>query len=284
MELNETDFDRLRRHIHSLCGVRIQDEKKYLVVQRLESLVRNCGCEDFTAFCAYLDNKPSRELNEKIIACITTNETSFFRDLHPFDSFRNLLLPELGNRLKAAKAEGKTGGIRIWSAAASTGQEPYSLAMIISDYVRANSCLGVAANDFRILATDISDKVLTKARAGVYNQIEASRGLDPQTREKFFEKDGKNWRIKKEVSGLVDFQRLNLTESFSLLPAFDVIFCRNVLIYFDETTRNDILARFHRKLNRHGVLYLGASENLYSMDTGMFAPEQLGKTSVFRKK
>jgi chemotaxis protein methyltransferase CheR len=284
MELNERDFDLLREHIRKLCGLHIQDEKKYLVVQRLENLVKDCACSDFSSFCRLLEEKPDRELNEKIITRITTNETSFFRDQHPFEAFRDRLLPELGKRLRQAKGNGSSAKVNIWSAASSTGQEPYSLAMIISDYLKANACMGVSAEDFRILATDISDRVLSKAREGVFNQIEVSRGLSEEARERHFVKDGKNWRVRRDVASLVDFQRLNLTESFSLLPVFDLIFCRNVLIYFDDVTRRDILARFHRKLAADGVLFLGVSENLYSLDDGLFNSEVLGRTMVYRKK
>jgi chemotaxis protein methyltransferase CheR len=283
MELTPSDFKRLRLHIHRLCGVYIQDEKRYLVSQRLEGLAGEQGCECFTDFCDLLDAGANREVNEGIISAITTNETSFFRDKHPFETFKNTLLPALGKKIKEAKSRGNSDPrIRIWCAAASAGQEPYSLAMLIHEYAAANSYTGISLDNFRILATDISDKVLRQAVSGEYNAVEMGRGLSQEQRTRYFNPNGKAWKISDELKAMVDFQRLNLTGSFGLLPAFDVIFCRNVLIYFDDATKKQIIERFHRKLQPDGALILGASENICSMNG--FCSERIGQTTVYKKK
>ncbi|MGE4298822.1 MAG: protein-glutamate O-methyltransferase CheR [Desulfovibrionaceae bacterium] len=293
MPLSRQEFEQLRVYIHKICGLYILDEKMYLVQQRLEGLVRQHACASFEAFYALLTSTPPAGVHESIIEAITTHETSFFRDRHPFDAFRDHLLPALGAGIKAAKAArnartGRADGeqphrARIWCAGASTGQEPYSLAMLVHDYVQANCFLGVAPQDFTILATDISNDVLAKAKNGVYSDLEVVRGLQPEAKNRYFQPADKGWRIRDEIRRIVDFRKMNLVEPFGMLTGFDCIFCRNVLIYFDDPTKKQIIEQFHRKLTDNGVLVLGSAENLYAL-TEAFESITVGDTILYRKR
>ena len=232
-------------------------------------------------------------MHEQIIEAITTHETSFFRDRHPFETFRDHVLPSMGAAIKAAKAakNAKDGRqvaelppkVRIWCAGASTGQEPYSLAMLVHDYVQANCFLGIGPQDFSILATDISNDVLTKAKSGVYSDMEVIRGLEPDARERYFQPADKGWRIRDEIRSIVDFRKMNLVEPFGIFSGFDCIFCRNVLIYFDDPTKKQIIEQFHRKLANNGILVLGSAENLYAL-TEAFESLTVGDSILYRKR
>ncbi len=172
--------------------------------------------------------------------------------------------------------------VRIWSAASSTGQEPYTIAMLIHEFAEYHAHLGVHATDFSILATDISSRVLSQAIEGSYQQFELDRGLDNRYLEKYFQQQGDKWVVKPELASMVEFRKTNLVQPISHLGAFDVIFCRNVLIYFDFETKKNIISQFHHMLNKDGLLILGASENLYTIDG--FHSLTLGSTMVYKKK
>ena len=286
LSLSDTEFKRLQEYIHSLCGIYVQEAKKYLILQRLEDLVREYGYDTFSEFTTCLLHEPPVELREKLISAITTNETSFFRDTHPFIAFEQELLPVLGERIKRQKKEAREGEPRpkIWimCAGASTRQEPYSLAMIISDYLEKHCFLGVEKKDFRILATDISERVLARARQGEFHAVDITRGLGPERLEKHFEQDGQLWRIKDCLRDMVEFRKMNLVEPMHLFACFDIIFCRNVLIYFDDATKKTIVDQFARKLNSGGHLVLGSAENLYNLGV-RFKSVQIGETIVYQK-
>jgi chemotaxis protein methyltransferase CheR len=285
--LSDQDFGRLTRYIHSICGLSLGREKKYLVLQRLEEMVRECADGDFARFADMLEDAPCAEKRERIIAAITTNETSFFRDTSPFDAVKNHLLPGMTAEQRKWKAEAEAQAIprkvRIWSAGASTGQEPYSLAILILEYLEANPGTGLKVEDFQVLATDISDEALSKAVAGRYSEQDVARGLSTERLEKRFYRQGKGWAANDEVKGLVEFRKINLIESFGLYCRFDLILCRNVLIYFDESMRKSIVERLHDRLEGNGALVLGGSENLYTL-TSKFRSETLEEGIVYRKK
>ncbi len=285
--LSEQDFGRLTRYIRSICGLSLGREKKYLVLQRLEEMVRECADGDFARFADMLEDAPCAEKRERIIAAITTNETSFFRDNNPFNAVQNHLLDHMAVGQRQWKAEAEVQPIprkvRIWSAGASTGQEPYSLAILILEYLEANSGTGLKVEDFQILATDISGKALSRAVAGRYSKQEVARGLSTERLEKWFHRQGKGWAANDEVKGLVEFRKINLIESFGLYCRFDLILCRNVLIYFDESMRRSIVERLHDRLEGNGALILGGSENLYTL-TSKFRSETLEGGIVYRKK
>lgn len=295
MRLSFPVFQELSGLIHDLSGLALPDDKLYLVEQRLQPLVVSSGCKDFEAFAARLRGPDGLQWRESLIEAITTNETSFFRDGHPFDAFRNHVLPWLTARVLQSRGAncvpiGRPSGAsfamssgRIWSAASSTGQEPYSLAMVLLDFLAAGRAPGVLESDFSILATDISARVLATAREARYSDREVQRGVPGDSLERYFRRDEDQWVACDRVRRLVTFRRLNLVQPFIGLGQFDVIFCRNVLIYFDEETRRQIADRLHQLLSPGGLLLLGSVENLYGVST-RFESIHLGDTILFRKR
>ncbi|THB69646.1 MAG: protein-glutamate O-methyltransferase CheR [Desulfovibrio sp.] len=282
MELSMPTFHQVRDFVHRLCGLFIPDDKHYLVRQRLEKLVVERAGGDFAAFAELLVENPSIELQEQIIAAITTNETSFFRDNHPFDAFRDTILLGLAKEVVRRRVKGENRPVRIWSAGSSTGQEAYSLAIIIREFVLAGMVPGVSLSDFSLLATDISAKVIDQARRGVFSEMEMCRGLSEDSRQKYFVRDGDEWKIQDNLRDMVEFRKVNLLSPFGTFGVFDLIFCRNVLIYFDTRTKKTILTRLHDSLSGQGMLIIGSAENLYGVGN-LFEPAHLGAATVYRK-
>src|SRR5579884_1337401 len=266
-------FARLTELIHRLCGLAIPAEKAYLVRHRLEPLLAASRCRDFEAFIALLSGPAGAALHEPIIEVITTKETAFFRDGHPFETFRRVLLPPLAERAR------RGGAVRLWSAAASSGQEAYSLAMLILDHCASG---GGVPSGFSILATDVSAGALATAAAGIYCERDMARGVTPQQRGRHFEKCGEAWRVRDAVRRLVEFRRLNLTGLLTGLGPFDGILCRNLLIYFDEEMRRRVCERLSAELAPGGWLLLGSAENLLGLETDLVAEHQ-GETLLYRK-
>jgi chemotaxis protein methyltransferase CheR len=281
VKLSRTTFDELRRLIHQLCGLVLAEDKSYLIRYRLEALVRASGCRNFDEFIARLRGRDGSDLHDPLIEAITTAETSFFRDLHPFETFRREILPVLGETAQARRVAG-VGPVRIWCAAAATGQEPYSLAMLVHDYIQANRAPGAHEGDFQILATDVSAKVLATAAAAEYSEWEVTRGLTPVQVSRHFEQRGERWVVRAPVRRLVEFRRLNLLQPLTGLGTFDMIVCRNVLIYFDEATRRRLCEQFSTMLTNDGWLLLGSAESLYGITT-LFESARLGETLMYRK-
>jgi chemotaxis protein methyltransferase CheR len=193
----------------------------------------------------------ARTLCDDVVEAITTNETSFFRDVHPFDALREAILPEL--------TTGTTRSLRIWSAAASTGQEPYSVAMLLREHFPN-------VPDASILATDLSRDVLAKAASGRFTQAEVNRGLPARLLVKHFDRDGLEWQVKERVRRMVEFRQLNLARPLPPLPTMDVVLLRNVLIYFDAATKASVLRQMARVLHPGGYLFLGSAETTYGLD------------------
>jgi chemotaxis protein methyltransferase CheR len=287
MRLTLSAFQELRRLIHDLCGLALPDDKLYLVEQRLQPLAVANSCRDFEAFAARLRGPDGSRLREPLIEAITTNETSFFRDGHPFETFRSHILPWLADRmLQSRKLGPRLAGLplgRIWSAAASTGQEPYSLAITLLDFLASGRAPGIVESDFAILATDISARVLATAREARYRDREVKRGVPSELLERYFRREGDSWVAREQVRRLVTFRRLNLVHPLIGLGQFDVIFCRNVLIYFDDDTRRQIADRLHQLLSPGGLLVLGSVENLYGVSS-RFESVHMGETIVFAKR
>ncbi|MGE4292242.1 MAG: protein-glutamate O-methyltransferase CheR [Desulfovibrio sp.] len=282
MELTPRDFNDLRGYIYELCGLHIPDNKEYLITQRLKGLLRAAEVESWRELYEFLRRDCSPQVRNEVISAITTNETSFFRDQHPFDSFREHLLPELCRRSVARRLSGDKTPVRIWSAAAATGQEAYTLAMIIQDHLERTPCSGLRPADFQILGTDISARVLGKATKAEYSDFELSRGL-PEAYRKYFERAGNCWRVRPELRSMVEFRQRNLVVDFSNLKTFDVIFCRNVLIYFDQATKCSILERFSKILHPGCHLILGSTESVYGLSDA-FCQERVGKAIFYRLK
>jgi chemotaxis protein methyltransferase CheR len=285
MELTRPEFDLLRRYIHSLCGLTLFEDKSYLIQQRLEPIVSAAGCKGFGEFYQMLKQNPLLNVREQIINAITTNETSFFRDEHPFIAFEKYILPRLGELIRERKArDGVRKGpkVSIWSAGASSGQEPYSLAMLIHEYASANRSRGITKNDFRLVGTDISSETLKKAVAGEYTELEVRRGLSPNRMSAYFKKIGARWVVESAIRSMVEFRQINLAKPFTMLGGFDSILCRNVLIYFDVDTKKRLLDQFCEILSDGGFLILGSSENLYGI-TRRFEPVNFKETLIYTK-
>jgi chemotaxis protein methyltransferase CheR len=254
------DFDYLRKMLRERSGLVLAAEKQYLAESRLLPLARRNGMATLTELIAQLRLRPSSQLAIDTVAAMTTNETFFFRDKVPFESFRTHIMPAL----IAARAREKR--IRIWCAAASTGQEPYSLAMTLNDMGPA-----LAGMRVEILATDLSGDVLERAKAGIYSQFEVQRGLPIQSLLKYFTQSGDSWQIAPEIRAMVQFRPLNLLNDFTPLGSFDAVFCRNVLIYFDQETKIGVFNRIARQIPDDGYLVLGAAETVVGL-TDAFKP------------
>jgi chemotaxis protein methyltransferase CheR len=254
------DYDYFRKLLKERSGLVLSADKQYLVESRLLPLARKAGLAGLSELVESLKRPNAEPLVVEVVEAMMTNESFFFRDKIPFDHFRNTIMPGL----MATRAAQKR--IRIWCAAASTGQEPYSLAMCLKE-------LGQAVAGWRvdILATDLSTEVLEKAKAGVYSQFEVQRGLPIQLLVKYFTQVGECWQIASDIRAMVQFKPFNLLNEFGQLGMFDLIFCRNVLIYFDQETKVGILERMARSLDRDGYLVLGAAETVVGL-TNSFKP------------
>lgn len=255
-KIETNEFYLLRDFIEQHCGIHLDENKTYLIESRLTTLMAENGCKSYGEFYHKAKNDHTNTLREKIIDAMTTNETLWFRDGSPFITLQKYFLPYFSKEI----ASGKKNKIRIWSAASSTGQEPYSIAMSILDYSRVQTTL--KPGHFELIATDISPTVLFIAKTGRYDSHIMSRGLSDEYRNRYFKPEGKVWKINDNVKDMVTFKKLNLQEDFSFLGKMDLIFCRNVLIYFSEELKNTILKRFAELLCPSGFLFVGSSESI----------------------
>ena len=247
------NFDLVARLVKDRSGIVLTADKLYMLETRLTPILKREGLASLDALALRLRGAPAGPLIEAVTEALTTNETSFFRDGAPFEHLR-LLLP----RLAAARPAGAV--LRIWSAACSTGQEAYSVAMIARELA-----LGLAGRRIEILGTDIAQEVLARAREGLFTQFEVQRGLPVQRLVKHFSKEEGRWRIAPELRAMTRFERGNLLEDLRGLGRFDVIFCRNVLIYFDPPTKTKVMAALAERLAPDGVLYLGGAETVLGL-------------------
>jgi chemotaxis protein methyltransferase CheR len=272
--MNDPEFTFLRELLMRRSGLSLSVEKRYLVESRLGSVCRQTGLKSISDVI-----QASRGGNEAmtvaIVEAMTTNETLFFRDTVPFTHMRDLILPAM------LKARAPERVIRIWCAAASSGQEPYSIAMIIDEMAAQ-----FAGWRVEILATDISTEIIEKARTGIYSQFEVQRGLPVQLLLKHFTQDGDRWRISERIRRMVTFRQHNLVEKSAALGTFDIIFCRNILIYLDVPTKSQVFKLLGRSIRDDGYLLLGAAETIMGL-TDVFSPDRdqrgLYRTSAFRQ-
>jgi chemotaxis protein methyltransferase CheR len=248
------DYDFLRKCLKERAGLVLSADKQYLVESRLLPVARRAGHANLGELVAALKAARETELMTAVVEAMMTNESFFFRDKTPFDHFRLTIMPALIAARKGRRS------IRVWCAAASTGQEPYSLAMCLKEMERE-----IAGWRIDIVATDLSNEVLDKARAGIYSQFEIQRGLPIQLLIKHFTQIGELWRIAPDIRAMVRYRQLNLLADFSQLGMFDLIFCRNVLIYFDQPTKIDVLNRLARVTAHDGYLVLGAAETVVGL-------------------
>jgi len=255
-----SQFEFLKQYLKDNSGLVLSNEKQYLVESRLLPVARRHGLASLGDLIQAMQRPGARQIASDVVEAMTTNESFFFRDATPFKHFREVMLPAM---LKA-RADRRT--IRIWCAAASTGQEPYSLAICLKEEAQK-----IGGFRFEIIGTDLSGEVLDKARGGIYSQFEVQRGLPIQMLLKYFTQKGDLWQINPELRSMVQWRKLNLLESFSSLGTFDIVFCRNVLIYFDQPTKVDVLQRVSRQMAGDGYLVLGAAETVVGL-TDAFRP------------
>ncbi|MFC3115485.1 CheR family methyltransferase [Cellvibrio fontiphilus] len=254
--LNPADFDQFRQFLEEACGISLGDNKQYLVTNRIRRILEENNIASFGELVKSLKQGFNRKLKDQVIDSMTTNETFWFRDVYPYDHLKNVLLPQLmagNNRM--------FGPVRIWSAACSSGQEPYSISMMVEEFKRQN--MGNLARPVQIVATDLSSTVLEQARSGEYDKLSVMRGLTADRLAQFFDNPNPAmWKVKPFVKERIEFRSLNLMDSYVGLGKFDIVFCRNVLIYFNGDLKRQILQKIHASLKPNGILFLGSSEGL----------------------
>lgn len=260
--LSKQEYHLFQRYIAKKCGIELDDTKAYLVESRLAKLLIDSKCENFSELFSLLEKSSDANIETKVIDAITTNETYWFRDPGSWKIIAEEWLPQKIAEIQ----ERKNSKIRVWSAAASTGQEIYSLVISISEYLKNNEIADVSIDDFEFIATDISSNVLTIARRGHYDPITIMRGLDADLRDAYFDREGTAWVLKEVYRKRVRFEQFNLQNSFVFWGKFDLIFCRNVLIYFTDALRNDVFKKAAHVLKPEGLFLIGAAEIYYSMD------------------
>lgn len=260
MTLDAIAFERIRKLVYDRAAIVLETGKEYLVESRLTSMARAHGYTDVNALVKCLDSR-NPSLADEVVEAMTTNETSFYRDHHPFEAIKRIVLPEL------VEKRAKSHSLRIWCAACSTGQEPYSLAMLLDQHFPR-----LASWKVSILATDISKAVLARAASGRYRQVEIDRGLSEAARARYFRQDKQEWEIRPELRKLVQFEELNLAGNWPAMAAFDLVFLRNVLIYFDQTAKLAVLNKMRKQVHADGYLVLGGSE---TMPAGVTAFQRL---------
>jgi chemotaxis protein methyltransferase CheR len=251
MAISSHDFDYIRNLVRRHSAVVLERGKEYLVESRLQLLVHDEGADSIQGLLRRLRSDSSGELHRKVAEVMMTAETTFFRDLRPFETLKKFVLPQLLAQRKDDRC------LNIWCAASATGQEPYSIAMLLHD-----SFPMLTGWNVRFVASDFSTTLLARARRGIFSQLEVNRGLPAALLVKYFHKNGSEWQIDTRIRERVDFREINLAKPWPSLPRMDIVFMRNVLIYFDTGTRKDILSRVTRLLRPDGFLFLGGSETV----------------------
>lgn len=245
------EYNAFRGFLEEASGIVLGENKHYLITSRLSRLMKEFSIDSFTVLMSRIET--DRLLRQHIMDAMTTNETSWFRDNYPYEILYEKLLPELAQR--------KLKRVKIWSTACSSGQEPYSISMVISEFL-AKRPGSLPVDGVEIIGTDISSSILQKARMGCYEDMSISRGLSEERQKRFFRHNNNSWHLRDEVKQRVSFREMNLMQNYTLMGKFDVIFCRNVLIYFSTELKKDIMHRLAQVLNPGGVLILGGSESI----------------------
>ncbi|MGA1869242.1 MAG: CheR family methyltransferase [bacterium] len=273
----QEDLRLVREYLETQCGIYIEDNKDYLIENRLMVLAMKNNCSSLKELIFQAKHDPQSRLGDKIIDAMTTNETLWFRDYKPWIILKEILLPQLISALIQKRKQ----KIRVWSAACSTGQEPYSLAILIDEAIRENR--EVNWDHFEILGTDISPTALSVARSGSYDKIAISRGMINGYRQNYFLQQGTKWILNDEIRGQVRFKTLNLKHNFSHLGKFDVILCRNVTIYFSHTFKKQVIERLANNLQVDGTLFIGSTESLIGI-TDRFTPVHYEGVTYYKIK
>lgn len=268
--ITPSDFSYIRDLVRRHAAISLEQDKSYLLELRLAPLARDAGFASLAEFIGALRQETAvSPMYRQVVEALTTHETFFFRDGHPFETLQNTVLPKLLQE-RAPRA------VNIWCAACSSGQEPYSIAMLLRE-----NFPGAEQRRVRIIASDISQAIVERARSGMFNQIEISRGLSPKLLSRYFDKQGQQWRIRQEIRRMVEFEASNLIGAWPKMPDLDVVFMRNVMIYFDIEVKKTLLSKVRQVLKPDGYLFLGSSETTLNLDPS-FVPIMLGKTTCYQ--
>ncbi|MBX2862918.1 MAG: protein-glutamate O-methyltransferase CheR [Leptolyngbyaceae cyanobacterium MAG.088] len=271
MAINQMDFDYIRKLVRDRTALVLSDDKQYLIEFRLSPVLKDIGMRSMQDLVTHLRISKSSHLQQRVIEALVTTETLFFRDNHPFAALRQSILPQL---IRQRQSDRK---LHIWCAACSSGQEPYSIAMLIREHFPE-----LASWQLRLMASDISNQMLERAKTGYYSQHEVNRGVPKPLLDRYFQTQGKGWQLSQQIRQMVDFQQLNLAAPWpQTLPVMDMIFMRNVLIYFDAVTKKAILKKVRQSLRADGYLFLGGGETTLNLDAA-FEPVQIDNVVCFR--
>jgi len=254
LDISGQEFQEFRDYLQDVAGIALGPNKQYLVSTRLRRVASDYQCAHLSDLTALIKKPANKIVRQKVIDVMTTNETFWFRDIYPFDYLKSTLLPSLHKDFPSNR-------LRIWSAACSSGQEPYSISISTEECIREH--FSINDINMEIVATDLSSEILDQAKSGVYDRLSISRGLSSERLRNFFEPvEGDCWQAKNSIARRISFRPLNLQDNYVTLGRFDIIFCRNVLIYFSPALKKDILTRIHATLRPGGALFLGSSESL----------------------
>jgi chemotaxis protein methyltransferase CheR len=269
-DITKDNYNFLQQHVYRTSGIVLDEGKRYLIEARLIPIVRKENLKSINDLCALIRATSTGRISTEVVEAMTTNETLFFRDIVPFKVLRNTLLPPLIEQRKNSRK------LSFWSAASSSGQEAYSLAMMLSE-------MGLQDWNIEILGTDLNERMVERARAGSFAQIEVSRGLPATHLVKYFERHDLEWRIKPAIKRMTRFEKFDLRQSMRLIDTCDFVLCRNVLIYFDMDTKRSILAEIAKTMNSGGYLLLGAAETTMNISDA-FERHSIEGASFYKKK
>jgi chemotaxis protein methyltransferase CheR len=255
MPISDIDFQFVRDFVYQQAAIVMEDSKAYLVESRLQPVARREGFASLPDMITKLRSQPVDTLRWSVVEAMTTNETYFFRDVHPFNILKQIVLPDLLRRRAAQRH------VNIWCAAAASGQEPYTILMVLREHFPELSSWKI-----NLIASDISREMINRCREGCYSQLEVNRGLPAPLLLKYFQKIGTAWQIKDELRGLIDFRQINLAQPWPPLPPIDIVFMRNVLIYFDIETKRSIIRRVRNLMKPDSYLILGGAETTFNID------------------
>ncbi len=271
-ELAQADFDFVRTLVKQHSSISLDDSKGYLISSRLLPVARGEGFESVAKLIAHLRSRAHTRVHTQVLEAVATTETSFFRDFHPYEILRDQVIPDL-----LRKRRETTRMLNIWCGACSSGQEPYSVAMVLRQVIP-----DIDTWTIQVLASDFSGAMIERAREGVFKQLEVNRGLPAHLLVRYFDQHGASWWIKEEVKRMVTFFQLNLDREWTCIPQVDLLFLRNVLIYFDVETRRRILRKVRRHLRPDGFLIMGGAETTLSLDDS-FKRVQFGRAAFYQK-
>jgi chemotaxis protein methyltransferase CheR len=277
-KITPEEYKVFTKYILDLSGIMLGAGKEYLIETRLNGILMEYGCKSFAELYHRARTDASRAIEKKIIDGISTNETYFFRDKAPFELIQHKIIPDLIDSRSKTTPPGRPIRIRIWSAASSTGQEIYSIAIVLKELY-----LDPMKYELQLIGTDISNAAITRASYGKYNKFEMARGLSPEKVRKYFLPDGNDWRIRDEIRAMVSFRKINLMQPLIGIGKFDIIFCRNVAIYFSPQDRSRLYEKLAGQLEPDGYLLIGATESLTN-DTKLFEPKKYLRTVFYQLK